>query len=265
MDIIVNGDMKELPANSKSITRQPNYYYSILECLGYEPQHLPLANLLKLYHQLEGDWLIASPVHWEASHNDAMLSAAFSELKLSDEESRLWFFEVADFLKADGFTPIYHDAYLWLFKIDSKPRIYSQTLETLMHQSLMPVFSSLDNSHYWQRLITEMQMYLSAHPLNLKRQGLTINGLWFWGEGTFEFKNRTILSDDPILLSNNSAIKALTSSTSFNKEDLVIIHDPKQIEDSGLLEKTKTSNLNWYWNNCHYASQKKSWWSKVWG
>lgn len=263
MDVIVNAIKEELPANSKSL--QNNYYSSILHCLGYEREQIPLGNLLKLYHQLEGDWLIASPVHWEASHNDAVLSAAFNELELSEDESRLWFFEVADFLKPDGFSPVFHDAHLWLFKIDNKPNICSQSLNTLLHQSLMPVFSSLDTSHYWQRLITEMQMYLSAHPLNLKRQGLPINGLWFWGEGAFVPKGRTIVTDDQILLSNYSAIKPLMPTTFFNKEDLIIIHDPKEIERCGLMEKIKNNTVNWYWSNCSYTNQKKSWWSKIWG
>ncbi len=265
MDIVVNADKKELPTESIKTGRQANYYQNILECLGYAPEHLPLANLLKLYHQLAGRWIIASPVHWEATHNDAMLIAAGNELKLSDEESRLWFTEVADFLKADGFTPVYHDAGTWLFNTDSKPEINSQSLPTLLHQSLMPVFSSLDNSFYWQRLITEMQMYLSAHPLNLKRPNLPVNGLWFWGEGICDLQSKAIISDDPVLLSNGSAIESLASTTSFNKDQLIIINDPKQIELCRLAEKIKQYKVNWYWNNCSYSCQPTSWWSRLWG
>jgi hypothetical protein len=268
MDVIVNGEKDEIPAASKALSRQSSYHHRILDCLGYEPEHQPLANLLKLYHQLEGNWVIASPVHWEASHNDAMLSAAGSDLELSDEESRLWFTEVADFLKADGFTPVYHDAYTWLFKIDDKPKISSQSVQTLLHHSLMPVFSSLDSSIYWQRLITELQMYLSAHPLNLKRQELTINGLWFWGEGAFELKDRrAIISDDEVLLAyaraTKAAISPLTPTTLFSKDQLVIINDPKQV--CGFAEKIKKYKVNWYWNNCSYSSQARSWWSRLWG
>ncbi|MBA3536647.1 MAG: hypothetical protein H0T84_08570 [Tatlockia sp.] len=270
MDIIINGEKDAFPLESNALSGQADYYHRILDCLGYEPEHQPLANLLKLYHGLEGNWVIASPVHWEASHNDAMLTAAGRELELSDEESRLWFKEVSDFLKADGFTPVYHDACTWLFKIDDKPKISSQSVQTLLHHSLMPVFSSLDSSIYWQRLLTELQMYLSAHPLNLKRNELTINGLWFWGEGAFELKGRrVIISDDEVLLNyanaTESAIIPMTSTTLFSKAQLVIINEPKQIEICRLSEKIKKNTVNWYWNNCSYSSQAASWWSRLWG
>ncbi|MBA2652243.1 MAG: hypothetical protein H0U73_08255 [Tatlockia sp.] len=266
MDVIVNGEKKEeFPPGSKGLSKEANYYHAILGCLGYDPEHLPLAGLLKLYHQLEGQWLIASPVHWEASHNDAMLIAAGDELELSDSESRLWFAAVADFLKADGFTPVYHDAHTWLFNIDDKPAIHSQVLETMMHKSLMPIISSLDSSYFWQRLFTEMQMYLSAHPLNLKRPDLTINGLWFWGEGDFKLEGlRKIVSDDQILLKHSSSVSPLTPVTEFSKNDLLIINDPTQIELCFLEQKLKKNTVNWYWSNCSYTCKPTHWWSKFW-
>lgn len=265
MDVIVNGEKNELPPGSKVLSRQGNYYHNILCSLGYEPEHLPLANLLKLYHHLAGQWLIASPVHWEASHNDAMLIAAGDELGLSDSESRLWFAEVADFLKADGFTPVYHDAHTWLFKIDDKPAINSQSLETILNKSLMPIFNSLDGSLFWQRLITELQMYLSAHSLNSKRQDLAINGLWFWGEGDFKLDGlRSIVSDDEILLKHSASLSPLTPATRFSKDVLLIINDPKQIELCELKQQFKKNTVNWFWSNCSYTCKPAHWWSRIW-
>lgn len=264
MDVIVNSEKDVLPTGSKDLGQHANYHQNILLRLGYEPAHLPLANLLKAYHDLAGQWLIASPVHWEATHNDAMLIAAGKTLELSDAESRLWFAEVADFLKADGFTPVYHDAYTWLFKVDDKPPIKSQALETLVHQSLMPIFNGLDDSLFWQRLITELQMYLSANPLNERRQGLALNGLWFWGEGDFKLNGlRDIVSDDEVLL-RDKTVKGLTPESVFSKNDLLVINDPQQIDRCDLEKKLKNNTVNWYWSNCSYSCKANHWWSRIW-
>ncbi|MBA2710065.1 MAG: hypothetical protein H0U57_05700 [Tatlockia sp.] len=268
MDIIVNGEIDKIPDASIKINRQANYQQHILECLGYGPEHLPMANLLKLYHQLPGRWIIASPVHWEATHNDALITAAGSDLHLSDEESHLWFAEIVNFLKDDGFTPVYYNANTWLFKIDNKPVINSQPLSALLHKSLMPALSALDKSYYWQRLITELQMFLSAHSLNLNRQNLPINGIWFWGEGDFEIPpaKKTIISDDPVLLLiNTTRINPLNLTIPWDGDELIIVNDPMQVESSGFREKIKKTKVNWYWNNCSYSVQPKSWWSKLWG
>lgn len=264
MDIVVNAEKEGLLSTQDPLT---HYFYNILLCLGYEPAYLPLANLIKLYHQLSGHWLVASPIHWEATHNDAMLTAAGNALQLSEEESRLWFAEVATFLSADGFTPVYHDAQTWLFKVDDKPPISSQAVETVLHQSLMPLFTSLDRRFFWQRLITELQMYLSAHPLNAKRQGLSINGLWFWGGGEFECQGRLIATDDAVLLgyarASDQAISPLGEALTLSKDHLVIINDPKQIECLGFKEKTKKKTVNWHWNNGSYSEQVRPWWSRI--
>ena len=261
MDVVVNGESTEAPVASS----QGDYYSNILLGLGYEPESLPLADLLKIYHQLSGSWLIASPVHWEATHNSAMLRATGKALDLSEDESRLWFDQVADFLKADGFTPVYHDAQTWLFRVDDKPKITSQSVHTLLHHPLMPVLRTLDDSLYWQRLITELQMYLSAHPLNTKRQDLVINGLWFWGEGELNrSKVREAISDDELLFEAGLANSRLNSETKFRKDHLVVIKDPQHLADFKLVEKLKKFPVNWYWNNCSYSTKSTRWWSKFW-
>lgn len=269
MDVVINGIKDELPLDSKPLAGLGDYYQNILLCLAYEPQSMPLADLLKHYHRLSGKWLVASPVHWEATHNDAMLVAADKELELSEHESGLWFTQVADFLKVDGFSPVFHDAQTWLFNLDDKPEIKSQSAQSILHKSLMPVLKTLDNSLYWQRLITELQMYMAAHPLNSLRKGLAINGLWFWGEGDFQLKTkRVVTTDDAVLidyaLSSGQAINALNSSTTFTKNDLLIIKDAKQLAMNQLEERINKNNANWYWNNCSYSRRATHWWSRLW-
>lgn len=270
MDVVVNGTKDTVPVRSKPLIGHGNYYSNFLVCLGCDSLSLPLADLLRRYHQLEGLWLIASPIHWEATHNDAMIVALDSELELTEKESRLWFAEIKEFLKADSFDPVYHNSDLWLLKIDDKPAIRSKSVYSMLHQSMMPVLHTLDSTFYWQRLITELQMFLSAHQLNSKRENkFPINGLWFWGEGKFNIPgNRPIVTDDEELLSlassTSSPISRLTPATVFEKDHLLIINNPQQIELCNLEEKIKKNAVHWYWNNVAYSCEPNHWWSSLW-
>ena len=192
MDIVINADIDEVPEGHFPILNQGNFYHNILTCLGYSYEKPPVADLLRRYHGLEGQWLIASPIHWQATHNDAMIVASGSELQLSDQVSRLWFAAFKEFVTADHFNVHYHDAHTWLIQCDGKPLLDSKPVHTLHHKSLMPELRKLDETLYWQRLITEGQMFFSEHPLNKDRlASYSINGLWFWGGGNYrsECKN----------------------------------------------------------------------------
>lgn len=266
MDVVVNDSKEHPPAGSEPLVGQENYYQNILVGLGFKSENLPLAKFLSLYHHLpEGQWLVASPIHWEATHNDAMIVATGSGLDLDDSESRLWFAEVARFLQDDHFEPFFHDGQTWLFRINGKPQITSRPVQSMLHQSIMPTLNSLDSSLYWQRLITELQMYLSAHPLNLQRENkLPINGLWFWGEGEFKIiEKRPAATDDEKLLNLGLAeISALTSETIIEKNHLIIINDQKEIELCHLNDKISKNKVHWYWNNLAYSTRATHWWSR---
>ncbi|WP_131777707.1 hypothetical protein [Legionella fairfieldensis] len=262
----MNGTKDIVPRNSKPSQNQDNYFLNLLHALDYDPFHPPLADLLRAYHELDGQWVIASPVHWEATHNDAMITAESQELELTDKESRLWFTEIAQFLKDDNFKPVYHDAQTWLFNVDNKPVIRSRSPRSLLHQSLMPVLANLDNTLFWQRLITELQMYLSAHPLNQQRKtAFSINGLWFWGEGDFILDHKKpIETDDKTLLALlNKPFGKLTTDINFKKNHLLFIHDPAPINFSKLEQKTRKHTVHWYWNNLAYTNPASHWWSRL--
>lgn len=268
MDVVINGTQTAPPADSKAIVSQGSYALNLLACLGFAPTNPPLADFLRLYHDLEGRWLVASPIHWQATHNDAMLMATGSDLELSEDESLSWFNEVAEFLKADGFSPRFLDAQTWLFRVDNQPIIDTKPPHCLIQHSLMPSFKIMDNTLFWQRLITELQMYLSEHPLNKTRKGLCINGLWFWGAGEFAVTNKKkIVCDDPqlnaLLKAQGQQISLLTESTILSKEQLVVINQPKPTLLQLLHEKTKKNTVRWYWSDLAYLRQASHWWSKL--
>ena len=269
MDVVVNGTKDTLPPKAAPLLHQANYYYHLLILLGFTEEQFPLASLLCHYHGLEGPWLIASPIYWSATHNDAMISATGEALELTEEESHQLFTDVADFLEPEGFTLLYHDAETWLLSITNKPLIASEPLPSLLGRSLMPVLAKLDSTLYWQRLFTEMQMFLSNHPVASKRENkLPINGLWFWGEGSFRLNShRLIATDDEYLLAlanPQNHLIALQESTVLTKNHLLLIRHPETIKRCRLEEKIKKHKAQWYWNNLAYSIPASPWWSKLW-
>ena len=120
------------------------------------------------------------PIHWQATHNDAMIVAQGQELAMTDEESAAIQSLLGDLLPAYGLT--LQAAGLWmangsadLSSVNPKP------LQQIMHCSLLPHLLSLDQSLKWQQMLTEVQMGMSNLVFNQTRlsNGLpTINGIW---------------------------------------------------------------------------------------
>lgn len=138
-------------------------------------------DIVKL-HQLEGQWQVVSPIHWQATHNDAMIIACGDMLQLSEAQSRQWFDVFAQFLNDGQTTLYYHDAYTWLIQKKAAPPLHAKPASLLLQQSLTPHLKALDSTGFWQRLITEVQMLFSQHALNAQQlEGFPINGIWIWG------------------------------------------------------------------------------------
>jgi hypothetical protein len=196
MDIIINSILSEAPEGCTALATHGNFFSNLFACLGdpkadsqliHPENYCPVADLLRRYHNLEGDeWLIASPIHWQATHNDAMIMASGEALQLYEEESRLWFAAFKDYLSADNINVHYHDPVTWLLQCPGRPAISSKPVYSLHHQSMMSELKQLDPSLFWARFMTDMQMFFSSHPLNRSRKAdrFLINGVWVWGGGT---------------------------------------------------------------------------------
>lgn len=282
MDVVINANKDNPPAGTAPLTTHSDFWLNALTQLGQDPVHTPLADLFRIHHKLDdGEWLIISPIHWQVTHNDAMITAYGDELNLDDAVARIWFAEISQFLAQDGFKLIYHSPYYWLLNAANKAPLTSPNLPLLKHQSLMPILAELDNTMYWQRLFTELQMFLASHPLNAARDRIIpINGVWFWGGGkllaTAEQALRPIVTDDPIMQ------HAFTQCLPVNFENLTLNDDTlfaicyPEVEllrcDTNCqrtleqLEKiTQKRKVNWYWNNMAYQVKRKPWykWSKL--
>lgn len=265
MDVVINADMNGEFAHHSPLNGCSDWLPNFLSCLGFNEEQLPLGGLLQGYHQLaDGKWLVATPIHWQATHNDAMIIAAGRDLALTEEASRFWFAEIAAFLSADGIKLHYHDANTWFFNMDNKPDIHSKSPHLMLHQSMMPILNTLDKTLYWQRLLTELQMFISGHhnPPSLENQ-LSMNGLWFHGNEPFSIPaSRSILTNDEHLLACfPNKIEPLTLDKKINKQALLMIQNDKKNTITDVQEYLRGYTVRWFWNNTAYKTQKLRCWN----
>ena len=269
MDIVINAEITSVPEGTTLIPNQGNYYHNILACLDYPVDYPPVADLLRSYHGLDGQWLIASPIHWQATHNDAMIVASGHELQLSDDESRRWFAALVDFVASENIHLQYHDAHTWLIRRDTKPQILAKPVHVLQHQSMMPELKMLDETLFWQRFITENQMFFSAHAMNKTREGLyPINGLWIWGDGALRARTETSLvgyDDDLLHLAKLLSINVshYPSLPSLSKNSVLLCNDLCPEQHQILQARLQKNTVRWYWNNHAYLSKPKNWLSRL--
>ena len=268
MDVVINAEITEVPAGHTPITTYGNFYHNILACLDYPKDAPPVADLLRSYYRLDGDWLIASPIHWQATHNDAMITALGSELQLSEIQSRAWFAALAEFVASDISNLYYHDPHTWLLQCDGKPQLTAKPVHTLHHQSMMPELKRLDKTLFWQRFITENQMFFSTHPLNKARTEVyPINGLWLWGNGKLQAcgQKQLICSDESLwqlarVLSTN--VSEYQSVPSIADNSVLLFSELGQHELCALQTRLQKNKVRWYWNNVAYLTKPRNWWSR---
>ena len=147
MEVIFDGNLLLAPPlafpplSFKDALPIPNYgcfYHNILSCLGYDASKPPVADLLRQFHGLDGSWVIASPIHWQATHNDVMLTAVGENLHVSEHEGALWFEALVDLVLPLNMRCFKHNAYTWLIQLtDAYLAPNAAPVHTLSHQSMI--------------------------------------------------------------------------------------------------------------------------------
>jgi hypothetical protein len=270
MQVVVNQSLDQVPTDIELLPTTGGFFENLLLSCGYSNEHLPVADLLRQALNLkEGKWVVVSPIHWEASHNDATISAVGSNLDLSDDEAKQWFDVFADFIQHDGMEVVFVNNYTWLINIHNLPTIHSKPLYQVVNQSILPHLKALDEGMYWQRFITETQMLLNSHPLNAERPGLPINGVWLWGEGQLSPPTSlpVLISDDTLkpyasILSTN--VNHYTPTVKHNKNNILLLSTLPESKRHTLAMALKRYKTCWYWNNGAYKHRKRGWISRIW-
>ena len=202
---------------------------------------------------------MATPIFWQATHNDAMLLACDSALNVTEDEARGLFEIVTNFAAGEGMRTHFHDAYTWLLQCDDKPPITANPPHRMLHQSLFPHLKTIDKTLFWQRFITEVQMLLNGQS--------KVNGVWIWGAGSLPLpSNRLILVNSQ---ETHDLAQRLSTKTDYVKntpptQNALLLFDSLN-QDEWMSLQTELSHyaVNWYWNNLAYSSKPKSWFSRL--
>lgn len=259
MNIVLASSTNVLPENAKILSNQlGDFYCHILHCLG-EIKTKPVADLLCRVHGLDGDWLIASPTYWQASHNDVMIMAFGEALGLSDEVGRAWFdvfCELASHWHCDVF---YHDSTTWLLRPQQSFVMNARPVSEVCRQSIMPHLQALDQGLHWQRRLTEAQLLFSAHTLNQKRTDYPVNGLWFWGGGRLSFPRlKTVMIQDESLFFLaqvlSDRVERIQDNSRYSSDVLLLAQG---LDDDLSKKINQKQKHTWYWNNTIYETSKK--------
>lgn len=268
MNIVINADSASFPEGCQPLFGYLDVYLNVLISLGYPQAAPPFADLLRQLHGLTGRWLIVSPIHWQATHNDVLMCAAGSALSLEDRDGRQWFEALATYLAAENMTLYYHNAYTWLLRCDNYPPIVAVPVQALMNQSLSTHIQTLDDTLFWVRLMTETQLLFSAHPLNHSRVGLDpINGVWFWGAGELDLPIKSaLIYYDPEYASVISLLstegRCYSSTQRIESDAILVVNQLDPDRMSHLQHQVQNHAVHWYWNNMAYISKPMHWLSR---
>lgn len=272
MDIVIHSNCPSQFEIKQPLKGYGHAYLNLFKCLGYGDDEYPVADWLRQYHGLKGEWIVVSPIYWQATHNDAMLLACGRELNCTDVENRAVFDVFSAFAEEEGLEVYYHDQYMWLLKCGDKPPIKALPPYTLLHQSMFTHLHQLDSTLSWQRFLTEVQMLFAQH-LGASSK---INGIWIWGGGRLKTPSNRFIEvfhqnhlEMACLLSTNvyfggeqvgisaSRRRALSKNALFWFDSLTLE------EYKCLLSQLKPYMVNWYWDNLAYQTPKSSWFKTI--
>ena len=145
-------------------------------------------------------WLRADPVHLHVSRDNVQLMDSHVLLPTL-EEAQAIAATLNAHLAADGLNIEVRDAARWYLRIPADEMPETTALWKISGGS---VFEHLPKNSggkiNWRALQNELQMLLNDHPVNLAREArgeLPINGIWFWGGGSFQTVRSTIKPANP--------------------------------------------------------------------
>lgn len=158
-------------------------------------------------------WLCIDPGHLAVERDHLVLTPA-ARLNLSDRESEELHAFLAPQFAADSLRLVRIDAMRWCISSDEPVRVTTCDFESAVGSDINALLPQGEDAAHWLRLLTEAQMLLHTHPVNVNREARgapAINSLWLWGGGVKPHvspANVTVAACDPFL----SALAKLSSA-----------------------------------------------------
>lgn len=136
-------------------------------------------------------WCQVTPYEYQVDQRTAYI-VGNAALELSVEEQEAIYNALAPLLK------IIHKSGTGFCSVSEHTDVVLTDFADIFNKDLKTVFPQGKDASYWQRLLTECQMALAQHPVNMARLGI-----WFWGLGALPANIKTdfgmIYSEDKVM------------------------------------------------------------------
>ena len=150
----------------------------------------------------DGPWLRADPVHVRVGRNAMTLhSAAILDIERTEADALLA--ALQDHFRGDGFEFAAPSPERWYVRVPKGELPDTTPLEEALGRDMLGLLPVSRGKLNWRSTLTEAQMLLSAHEVNMRRETEgrpAINSVWFWGGGELPehvaAPYRTIYADD---------------------------------------------------------------------
>ena len=157
-------------------------------------------------------WGFLSPCHWQAGM-DRLTMQGPDLPELNEAESRALMGTLAEFMQQDGIALHFDRADRWRVHGELLRELPSASLDRVLGQDLAPWLTRQGDTTAWQRLQSELQMLLYAHPVNDERAARgapIINSVWLHGTGSLpERSGQAIKADSTLIVAEQLRAKAL--------------------------------------------------------
>jgi hypothetical protein len=127
---------------------------------------------------------MADPVYLVAGRDDLVLAARVEDL---GADANALAATLDTHLAADGARLVAARPDTWFVRTARAYDVVTTPIDAALGHGVFPHLPQGAGAVTWKRWLTEAQMLLHEHPVNVAREArgrLTANGVWFWGGGT---------------------------------------------------------------------------------
>ena len=131
----------------------------------------------------EGYWLCADPVNLQLHRAQMML---IPDVAVTQEETATLCESLNAHFAGQGMQFFAPHPQRWYLRLEAAPQLTTTPLRQAVWQDARFHQPQGADTLHWQRILTEIQMALYAHPLNQAREArgeLLVSSLWLWGGG----------------------------------------------------------------------------------
>ncbi|MBK6292984.1 MAG: phosphoglycerate mutase [Rhodoferax sp.] len=160
-----------------------------------------------------GAWGFLSPCYWQAGM-DRLTMQGPNLPELTEAESHALMGTLAQFMQQDGIALHFDRPDRWRIHGELLRELATASLDRVLGQDLAPWLTRQGDTTAWQRLQSELQMLLYAHPVNDERAARgapIINAVWLHGTGNLpERYDQAVSAESALIVADSLRARALT-------------------------------------------------------